>query len=116
GYKCEKKKSALQPNPRRVFDSLRPVVLWFPLSSARPREKPTEKGDREKKANETKKTVASTALLGISGPWGSSIPCSLIDSPVVACLYSLEMDRRDTSGFVSGGCNDSETINTCFDS
>ncbi|CAL9099675.1 unnamed protein product, partial [Musa textilis] len=71
------KKSALQPNPRRVFDSLRPVVLWFPLSSARPREKPTEKGDREKKANETKKTVASTALLGISGPWGSSIPCSL---------------------------------------
>ncbi|URE49105.1 hypothetical protein MUK42_14673, partial [Musa troglodytarum] len=92
GYKCEKKKSALQPNPRRVFDSLRPVVLWFPLSSARPREKPTEKGDREKKANETKKTVASTALLGISGPWGSSIPCSLIDSPVVACLYSLEQD------------------------
>ncbi|CAL9058622.1 unnamed protein product, partial [Musa banksii] len=51
--------------------------LWFPLSSARPREKLTEKGDREKKANETKKTLASTALLGISGPWGSSIPCSL---------------------------------------
>ncbi|URE49110.1 hypothetical protein MUK42_14673, partial [Musa troglodytarum] len=98
GYKCEKKKSALQPNPRRVFDSLRPVVLWFPLSSARPREKPTEKGDREKKANETKKTVASTALLGISGPWGSSIPCSLIDSPVVACLYSLERKWCDFDG------------------